>query len=203
MTRVRVTMYGVSRVRDPLQIQCAPVPLHLKHTERVSCVDGRGRQGVSICVCVCVCVCLCVCLCVYVYVCVCVCVPMCVVCVCVCVCVCAGLSSSEGLTGPSSLHTAEDTLCVVPWADTLNHSSEAGEESCLRYQPDIQVCSLALCAHCVGWTCHCYRALDPVCIVVPLMHATMTDKVGATQGLGRRAQGVWRPGSTSLHVRAR
>lgn len=34
------------------------------------------------------------------------------------------------------------TLCLVPWADGLNHSSGAGEDSCLAYDPDAQRATL-------------------------------------------------------------
>ena len=38
-----------------------------------------------------------------------------------------------------------DVLTLVPWADMLNHSSEAGPESCLRFDRGARCASL--CAH--------------------------------------------------------
>ncbi|EFJ24988.1 hypothetical protein SELMODRAFT_414219 [Selaginella moellendorffii] len=35
-----------------------------------------------------------------------------------------------------------DTLCLVPWADMLNHCSSAGEESCLIFDQDTKTASL-------------------------------------------------------------
>lgn len=49
---------------------------------------------------------------------------------------CCPLQAFEGENRPPF------TLCLVPWADSLNHSSAAGEESCLAYDPDTQRASL-------------------------------------------------------------
>ena len=40
----------------------------------------------------------------------------------------------------------EETVALVPWADMLNHSSAAGRESCLVYDPRSGVATLQ--AHC-------------------------------------------------------
>lgn len=36
-----------------------------------------------------------------------------------------------------------DVLALVPWADMLSHSSEAGQESCLRYNSELAAVTLS------------------------------------------------------------
>lgn len=54
----------------------------------------------------------------------------------------AALEGDMSYFGTWQAHTP-DVLALVPWADMLRHSSQAGQESCLHYNSDLEAVTLA------------------------------------------------------------